>query len=127
MMRPTPLGSYKVEPRVRSCTDVNGPLWFGRTSAMHTTKHTSGAVVFGRMAPTIPVADIERSRTFYEDVLGFRKTFENGDPIGFMILKKDDAELHLNQSMVMLPVPTTLHTFSSKASRRSTSAAGATG
>ena len=28
-------------------------------------------------------------------MLGFRKTFENGDPVGFAILKKDAAELHL--------------------------------
>ena len=28
-------------------------------------------------------------------VLGFTKVFENGTPVGFMILKKDQAELHL--------------------------------
>ena len=28
-------------------------------------------------------------------MLGFRKTFENGQPVGFMILKRDQAELHL--------------------------------
>ncbi len=50
---------------------------------------------FGRIAAMLPVRDIERARAFYADVLGFVKTFENGDPVGFMILKKDDAELHL--------------------------------
>jgi catechol 2,3-dioxygenase-like lactoylglutathione lyase family enzyme len=52
-------------------------------------------VRFGRTAPGIPVRDIERALAFYRDVLGFTKTFENGDPIGFMILKRDAAELHL--------------------------------
>lgn len=28
-------------------------------------------------------------------MFGFEKVFENGDPVGFMILKRDDAELHL--------------------------------
>ena len=50
---------------------------------------------FGRMAPTLPVADIERARDFYVRVLGFEKTFENGDPVGFMVLKQGAAELHL--------------------------------
>jgi uncharacterized glyoxalase superfamily protein PhnB len=29
--------------------------------------------------------------------LDFRKVFENGDPVAFMVLKKDDAEIHLSQ------------------------------
>lgn len=37
-----------------------------------------------------------RAHDFYTRVLGFAKTFENGDPIGFMILKRDKAELHLS-------------------------------
>lgn len=53
-------------------------------------------VRYGRMAPTISVADITRSVTFYTEVLGFQKVFENGDPVGFIILKKDAAELHLS-------------------------------
>jgi len=36
-----------------------------------------------------------RACAFYEDVLGFKKVFENGNPVGFMILKRDDGELHL--------------------------------
>lgn len=32
---------------------------------------------------------------FYEDVLGFRRVFENGEPVGFVILRCDEAELHL--------------------------------
>ncbi len=50
---------------------------------------------FGRVAAMLPVKDIARAHDFYTKVLGFTKVFENGDPIGFMILKKDQAELHL--------------------------------
>ena len=57
---------------------------------------TDHGVRFGRMAPGITVRDIERALAFYRDVLGFKKTFENGDPVGFMILKREGAELHLN-------------------------------
>ncbi|CAH1673405.1 MAG: VOC family protein [Chelatococcus sp.] len=50
---------------------------------------------FGRIAPMIPVKDIRKAHDFYVGVLGFRKTFENGNPVGFMILKQGQAELHL--------------------------------
>ena len=50
---------------------------------------------FGRIAAMLPVKDIERACDFYTKVLGFTKVFENGDPVGFMILKRDQAELHL--------------------------------
>ncbi|KGM34634.1 glyoxalase superfamily protein [Inquilinus limosus] len=50
---------------------------------------------FGRIAAMLPVRDMDRAHTFYTSVLGFRKTFQNGDPVGFMILKRDGAELHL--------------------------------
>ena len=50
---------------------------------------------FGRIATMLPVKDIARAHDFYTKVLGFTKVFENGDPVGFMILKKDQAELHL--------------------------------
>jgi len=48
------------------------------------------------MAPTVSVSDIAKSVTFYTDVLGFEKVFENGDPVGFVILERDSAELHLS-------------------------------
>src|SRR5262249_1846474 len=41
------------------------------------------------------VKDMEKAYAFYSDVLGFTKTFENGTPVGFMILERDEAELHL--------------------------------
>lgn len=50
---------------------------------------------FGRLAPTLAVTDMAKARAFYVDLLGFDVRFENGDPVGFMILKRDDAELHL--------------------------------
>ncbi|MBR0555693.1 VOC family protein [Ciceribacter sp. L1K23] len=52
-------------------------------------------VRFGRIAATLPVRDINKAHDFYTGVLGFRKLFENGNPVGFMILKRHDAELHL--------------------------------
>jgi len=53
-------------------------------------------ITFGRLAASAFTRDIQQAYAFYRDVLGFTKTFENGDPVGFMILKKDDAELHLS-------------------------------
>jgi catechol 2,3-dioxygenase-like lactoylglutathione lyase family enzyme len=53
-------------------------------------------ITFGRVAPGVFVRDLEKSRAFYCDILGFEKTFPNGDPVGFMILEKDKAELHLS-------------------------------
>ena len=55
-------------------------------------------ITFGRAAPCIAVRDIQAAYAFYSGVLGFRKMFENGDPVGFMVLKKDAAEIHLSQS-----------------------------
>lgn len=52
-------------------------------------------VRFGRIAAMLPVKDIHKAHDFYTQVLGLRKTFENGNPVGFMILKRDQAELHL--------------------------------
>lgn len=60
------------------------------------TSKSVAAITFGRAAPGVFVRDIQKARAFYCDVLGFTKTFQNGDPVGFMILEKDKAELHLN-------------------------------
>ena len=54
-------------------------------------------IKYGRVAPGVCVRDIQAAYAFYSGVLGFRKVFENGHPVGFMVLKKDDAELHLSQ------------------------------
>lgn len=52
-------------------------------------------VRFGRIAAMLPVSDMAKAHSFYADILGFTKVFENGNPVGFMILKRDAAELHL--------------------------------
>jgi catechol 2,3-dioxygenase-like lactoylglutathione lyase family enzyme len=56
------------------------------------------AIQFGRMAPTVTVSDMAAAIRFYTAVFGFEKTFENGNPVGFVILEKDQAELHLSLS-----------------------------
>jgi len=53
-------------------------------------------VQFGRLAPTLAVADLPRALAFYCGLLGFQAVFENGDPVAFVILEKDAAELHLS-------------------------------
>lgn len=52
-------------------------------------------IKLGRVAAMLPVRDIEKSYSFYNQVFGYKKVFENGNPVGFMILEKDNAELHL--------------------------------
>lgn len=59
------------------------------------TDSASTGIRFGRIAAMLPVADMARANEFYANALGFTKTFQNGTPVGFMILKRDDAELHL--------------------------------
>src|ERR1700729_2984256 len=58
------------------------------------TSHGHG-VAFGRIAGAIPVSDIPRALGFYQGILGMSVTFTNGDPVGFVILERDAAELHL--------------------------------
>ena len=52
-------------------------------------------VRFGRIAAMLPVKDMAKAHDFYTRVFGFSKVFENGNPVGFMILKCDEGELHL--------------------------------
>ncbi|MEE2868850.1 MAG: VOC family protein [Pseudomonadota bacterium] len=59
-----------------------------------TTDHPS-PLRLGRIAATLGVSDIERSCALYREIFGLEKVFQNGDPVGFVILKKDQAELHL--------------------------------
>ena len=63
---------------------------------MQSTGRQPCPVRFGRAAPTVSVRDVDRAVAFYTGVLGFSKVFENGDPVGFVILEKDAAELHLS-------------------------------
>ena len=62
---------------------------------MHEHPRPVPSARFGRLAPTLAVNDIGRAVDFYVDVLGFHKTFENGSPVGFVTLRRDEAELHL--------------------------------
>ena len=55
----------------------------------------NGTLTLGRVAAMIPVRDIEKSYRAYSAVFGFEKVFENGQPVGFMILRNGAAELHL--------------------------------
>jgi catechol 2,3-dioxygenase-like lactoylglutathione lyase family enzyme len=59
---------------------------------------------FGRIAAMLPVRNMAKAHAFYTQVLGFSKTFENGDPVGFMILERDAAELHLTLQKDHKPV-----------------------
>lgn len=52
-------------------------------------------VRFGRIAAVLPVKDIQLAKAFYVNGLNFDVVFENGDPVGFVILKREEAELHL--------------------------------
>ena len=49
----------------------------------------------GRAAPGVPVRDVDTALAFYVGVLGMTETFRNGDPVGFVIVERDDAEIHL--------------------------------
>ena len=57
--------------------------------------HLESGTAFGRIAAAVPVSDISRALAFYRDVLGMSVSFTNGDPVGFAILRRDAAELHL--------------------------------
>lgn len=50
---------------------------------------------FGRVAPTIHVADIDRALRFYRDVLGFEVAYTYGDPVSFAVIRQGAAQLHL--------------------------------
>lgn len=69
------------------------------------TETTASRIRFGRIAAMLPVGDIARAQAFYVGTLGFTKTFENGDPVGFMILRKGEAELHLTLQPGHKPAP----------------------
>jgi catechol 2,3-dioxygenase-like lactoylglutathione lyase family enzyme len=57
--------------------------------------HPASPIGFGRIAATLPVRDIARACAFYEGALGFSRSFQNGEPVGFVILTSGAAELHL--------------------------------
>ena len=60
----------------------------------------------------ICVRDIQAAHDFYSRVLGFEKVFENGNPVIFMILEKDRAEIHLSEVPDHQPTTTNvMHMF----------------
>lgn len=59
------------------------------------TNNTPRSLKLRRIAATIPVTDIDRSVKFYRTHLGMRVHFTNGRPVGFVILRNGEAELHL--------------------------------
>ncbi|MDP3409337.1 glyoxalase superfamily protein [Bosea sp. (in: a-proteobacteria)] len=69
------------------------------------TDSPSDTLRFGRIAATVAVADMARACDFYVGAIGFSKTFENGDPVGFVILKRDAGELHLTLQRDHRPAP----------------------
>lgn len=62
---------------------------------MNPTAEQMTECVFGRVAPTVPVRDLEKSLRFLGDGLGFESVFTNGDPPTFAVMKRDEAELHV--------------------------------
>lgn len=61
------------------------------------SSQTASRLKLGRIAATIAVTDIQAAARIYQSVFGLEKVFENGNPVGFMILRKDDGELHLTR------------------------------
>jgi catechol 2,3-dioxygenase-like lactoylglutathione lyase family enzyme len=48
-----------------------------------------------RSSPYFPVADVERSSTYYETVLGFRTVYAGGTPPRFAIVSRDGLAIML--------------------------------
>ena len=77
-----------------SSTDWPGTIARNCKGQTMTTHHPTQPRI-GRIAATLPVSDMAAASRLYKTVFGLECVFENGDPTGFMILKRDDAELHL--------------------------------
>ena len=83
-------------PSIGRRTDGPLALVAPKTVGQRMTKTNPSAIRYGRIAATLPVSDIQEAYRLYRTIFGFEKVFENGDPVGFMILLRDDAELHLS-------------------------------
>jgi catechol 2,3-dioxygenase-like lactoylglutathione lyase family enzyme len=71
--------------------DLYGNLW----DLIQPKRPQAARATFGRVAPTIPVADIQRALGFYCDVLGFTVSLTNGEPVTFAVIQQGGAQLHL--------------------------------
>jgi uncharacterized glyoxalase superfamily protein PhnB len=62
-------------------------------------------VKFNKITPNLIVADMEKSLTFYRDVLGFTmsQTVPDKPPFIFAWMKRGDADIFLNQHMPPQP------------------------
>jgi uncharacterized glyoxalase superfamily protein PhnB len=60
---------------------------------------------FNKITPNLVVADMEKSLTFYRDVLGFSvsQTVPDKAPFIFAWMKRDNADIFLNQNMPPQP------------------------
>lgn len=85
---PTSKRCAQVEHRLR-CAEIFGNM----VTTMHKTDDKP--LRFGRVAAMLPVRNMARATDFYIGVLGFQNVFQNGDPVGFMILEREGAEIHL--------------------------------
>ncbi len=65
------------------------------TSTTDPSAALPAGLAYGRIAAQVCVADLPRALAFYVGVLGFAPVFQNGDPVAFVILEKQGAELHL--------------------------------
>ncbi|MEB3283407.1 MAG: VOC family protein [Lyngbya sp.] len=53
----------------------------------------------GKISPFIPAGDdVEQTIRFYEQKLGFKTTYREGNPVKMAILKRDEAEIFLIQN-----------------------------
>lgn len=48
--------------------------------------------------PVLIVNDLVSAKNFFVDKLGFKVSFEWGEPLGYLGLHRDGVEIHLNSS-----------------------------
>jgi len=58
-----------------------------------------------RCAPCFPIADFERTTAHYEQILGFRREYDGGEPPHFAIMSRDGMTIMLR--LVGAPYPST--------------------
>lgn len=69
------------------------------------TRSQNSPLQFGRLVPTLPVREMTGALAFFEGAPGYRRFFENGAPAGFVVLCRDEAELHLAPQRDHRPAP----------------------
>ena len=86
--------------------------WRGTLSAAH---YTDGLLMatLSRIAPEVPVGDLQRALTFYEEKLGFEivTLLPAGD---YAVVERDDVAIHLFQQDGAVASPSGLHIFTSE-------------